>query len=129
MLSWIVKYTVEELGDYPLKEIAEFIEGIEIASKPVYPGMVKTEKLEPEEKFENLESDYGVEMTRELREGVKGMCNLGDAIEERGIQQGIQRGIQRGEEQKLIELICRKVRKGKSLEIIAEELEENTDKG
>lgn len=44
------------------------------------------------------------------------MCNLSDAIEERGIQQG--------EEQKLIELICRKVRKGKSLEAIAEELEE-----
>lgn len=44
------------------------------------------------------------------------MCNLSDAIEERGIQQG--------EEQKLIELICRKVRKGKVLPIIAEELEE-----
>lgn len=271
VLSWIVKYTVEELGDYPLKEIAEFLEGIEIASIPVYPGMVKTEaivgmptedavpnegkvtydvrlyvlvpekerikliinveiqkdfypgydlvprgifygarmisaqlktefedsnyddikkvysiwiclnapnreantiveyrmeprvihgsleaghrydlisvvmvglneeswqiketplhgflgtifseKLEPEEKFENLKSDYGVEMTRELKEGVKRMCNLSDAIEERGIQQGIRQG----EEQKLIELICRKVRKGKSLEVIAEELEE-----
>lgn len=48
------------------------------------------------------------------------MCNLSDAIEERGIQQGIQQG----EEQKLNELICRKVRKGKSLEAIAEELEE-----
>lgn len=44
-LSWIVKYTVEELKDYPLKEIAEFIEGIEIASIPVYPGMVKTEAI------------------------------------------------------------------------------------
>lgn len=45
VLSWIVKYTVEELKDYPLKEIAEFIEGIEIASIPVYPGMVKTEAI------------------------------------------------------------------------------------
>ncbi len=33
-------------------------------------------------------------------------------------------GIQQGEEQKLIEQICRKVRKGKTLQIIAEELEE-----
>ena len=52
------------------------------------------------------------------------MCNLSDAIEERGIQQGIQQGLQQGEEQKLIELICRKVRKGKALQVIAEEVEE-----
>lgn len=45
VLSWIVKYTVEELKDYTLKDIAEFIEGIEIASIPVYPGMVKTEVI------------------------------------------------------------------------------------
>lgn len=48
------------------------------------------------------------------------MCNLSDAIEERGIQQGIQQG----EERKLIELTCRKVRKAKALQVIAEELEE-----
>lgn len=39
-------------------------------------------------------------------------------------EEGIQQGLQQGEEQKLIELICRKVRKGKALELIAEELEE-----
>ena len=39
-------------------------------------------------------------------------------------EEGIQQGLQQGEEQKLIELICRKVRKGKALEVIAEELEE-----
>ena len=278
VLSWIVKYTVEELKDYTLEEIAEAIEGIEIAAIPVYPGMMKTEvivgmptedtvpnegkvtydvrfyvltskeeriklilnieiqkdyypgydlvtravfycarmisaqlktefddnyddikkvysiwlclnspkkeantiveyhmepkvlygssetghrydllsvvmvglneeswrtketplhgflgtifseKLKPEEKLKSLEKDYGVKTSREIKEGVNKMCNLSDAIEERGIQQGIQqgilRGMQQGEEQKLIELICRKVRKGKTLQIIAEELEE-----
>lgn len=44
------------------------------------------------------------------------MCNLNGAIEEHGMQQG--------EEIKLIELICRKVKKGKALPVIAEELEE-----
>lgn len=39
-------------------------------------------------------------------------------------EEGIQQGLQQGEEQKLIDLICRKVRKGKALEVIAEELEE-----
>lgn len=84
-------------------------------------GTVFSEKLKPEEKLKSLEKDYGVETTRELKEGVNRMCNLSDAIEERGIQ----RGLQQGEEQKLIELICRKVRKGKTLEVIAEELEED----
>lgn len=43
------------------------------------------------------------------------MCNLSDGI------------FERGEEQKLIELVCKKVKKGKTLEIIAQELEEETD--
>ncbi len=38
--------------------------------------------------------------------------------------EGMQQGMQQGEEQKLIELVCRKVRKGKALPVIAEELEE-----
>lgn len=37
------------------------------------------------------------------------MCNLSDGI------------FQRGEEQKLIEQVCKKVKKGKTLEIIAQE--------
>lgn len=45
VLSWIIKYTVEELKDYTLEEIAALIEGIEVASMPVYPGMVKTEAI------------------------------------------------------------------------------------
>lgn len=83
-------------------------------------GTIFSEKLKPEEKLKSLETDYGVKTTREIKEGVNKMCNLSDAIEERGIQQGMLQG----EEQKLIELICRKVRKGKTLQIIAEELEE-----
>lgn len=87
-------------------------------------GTIFSDKLKPEEKLKSLEKDYGVETTREMKEGVNRMCNLSDAIEERGIQCGIQQGMQRGEEQKLIEQICRKVRKGKMIQIIAEELEE-----
>lgn len=67
-----------------------------------------------------MERDYEVKITREIKEGISIMCNLSDVIEERGIQQGIQQG----EERKLIELICRKVRKAKALQVIAEELEE-----
>ena len=44
---------------------------------------------------------------------------------ERGIKRGIERGIERGETFKLIEMICRKLKKGKSVTDIADELEEN----
>lgn len=47
------------------------------------------------------------------------MCNLSDGIYERGMEQG--------KEQNMIELVCRKVRKGKSLDMIAMELEEDKD--
>lgn len=79
-------------------------------------GTIFSKDLSEAEKLKILERDYEVKITREIREDISRMCNLSDAIEERGIQQG--------EEQKLIELICRKVKKGKALPVIAEELEE-----
>lgn len=47
------------------------------------------------------------------------MCNLSDGIYKRGMEQG--------KEQNMIELVCRKVSKGKSLDTIATELEEDKD--
>ena len=47
-----------------------------------------------------------------------------DSLEE-GIQQGISQGIIQGETTKLISLVCRKLRKGKTAATIAEELEED----
>ncbi len=47
-----------------------------------------------------------------------------DAAEARGRAQGEARGEVRGEDRKLIKLICRKLRKGKSIPQIADELEE-----
>lgn len=46
ILAWIVKYTVEELKDCTLREIADCIEGNpEIAEIPVYPGKRKTDAI------------------------------------------------------------------------------------
>lgn len=42
----------------------------------------------------------------------------------RGISQGISQGKSIGEAQKLIQQVCRKIQKGKSAPVIAEELEE-----
>ncbi len=47
------------------------------------------------EKINNLVS-YGVPIGNDLTEEVTEMCNLSEAIEQRGIQKGIQEGIQKG---------------------------------
>lgn len=56
------------------------------------------------------------------------MKGLGQSIADKnlkkGIKKGIQQGIQRGEELKLIDLVCRKIVKGKDISQIADELEE-----
>lgn len=83
-------------------------------------GTVFSEELSAKEKTNILEEEYEIEAKREIKEGIGSMCNLSDGIEERGIRKGIGRGRQ----QLLIEKICRKLRKGKSLFLIAEELEE-----
>ena len=49
------------------------------------------------------------------------MCNLSEGL----IEQGIEKGIERGEELNTINLVIKKHSKGKSPEIIADELEEN----
>ena len=51
---------------------------------------------------------------------------LEDGIQ-KGIEQGIEQGIEKGLEQKLEELILKKLAKGKSIDVIAEELEEELE--
>lgn len=76
-------------------------------------GTIFSEELKPEEKTEILNRDYEIKTAVEMKEGMGKMCNLSDAIEERG------------EEKKLIELVCKKIVKGKNFMVIAEELEED----
>ncbi len=46
------------------------------------------------EKAEILQNDYGIQMTQSMKKEAAQMCNLSEAIEERGIHKGIQQGIQ-----------------------------------
>lgn len=54
--------------------------------------------------------------------------NMDDAIEvwyEEGFEDGELAGIERGELKKMVQLVCRKLAKGKTSEVIAEELEDD----
>ncbi len=92
-------------------------------------GTIFSEDLNYHEKETILNQDYQIETTKAVKEGMSSMCNLSDAIEERGImkgiEQGLEQGLERGEMNKLIELVCRKMQKNKDVATIAEELEEN----
>ena len=99
-----------------------------ITSKNTLISMLSTllsDNIKPDEKKAILENDYGIPMSVELEGEVNSMCNLSDAVEERGIELGIERGIELGINQIKISQIIKKVKKNKSLATIADELEED----
>ena len=67
-------------------------------------------------------------MEKSIEEDVKVMCNLSDGIEERGIikgrAEGKAEGKAEGRTELLKQLVQKKLAKGKSIEVIADELEE-----
>ena len=52
--------------------------------------------LMPEEKEHILEEEYGINMEMKIREELEAMCNLSEAIEERGVKRGMRQGLERG---------------------------------
>ena len=62
-----------------------------INSKNVLISMLSTllsYKIKADEKKQKLEKEYGIKMSKELESEVSSMCNLSEAIEERGIERG-----------------------------------------
>ena len=56
------------------------------------------------------------------------MCRAVEIYIERGMEKGKKEGIKEGENKLLIELICKKLSKGKSVEVIADEVEESVNR-
>ena len=62
-----------------------------INSKNILISMLSTllsDKIKADEKKQKLEKEYGIKMSKELESEVSSMCNLSEAIEERGIERG-----------------------------------------
>ena len=55
--------------------------------------------MDQERKREQLEKQFGLPMTQELKEEVTVMCNFSDVVEQRGIEKGIERGLAQGREE------------------------------
>lgn len=89
------------LGNYDLmgvifvalgKEIAEAEEGLELHRLL---GALFSPSLTEKRKQEILEKEYNISMSKDMERRVGQMCNLSEAIEERGIEKGIEKGSER----------------------------------
>ena len=92
-------------------------------------GALLSETLREEEKLNILKNEYHIPMEKSIEEDVKVMCNLSEGIEERGIMKGRAEGKAEGREEgrteHLKQQVQKKLVKGKSVEVIADELEES----
>ena len=84
-------------------------------------GALLSETLREEEKLDILKNEYHIPMEKSIKEDVKVMCNLSEGIEERGIM----KGKAEGRTEHLKQQVQKKLAKGKSVEVIADELEES----
>ena len=82
-------------------------------------GTLLSETLREEEKLDILKNEYNIPMEKSIREDVKIMCNLSEGIEERGII--------KGRTELLKQLVQKKLAKGQSMEVIAEDLVEDVE--
>ena len=88
-------------------------------------GALLSETLKEEEKLNILKNEYHIPMEKSIEEDVKVMCNLSEGIEERGIMKGRAEGKAEGRTEHLKQQVQKKLVKGKSVEVIADELEES----
>ena len=86
-------------------------------------GILLSPRLETGVKIHQLEHEFDIPMENDMGEELNQMCNLSDYVEELGIEKGIERGI----EKHLSQQVKKKLAKGKSIEEIADELEEDEE--
>ncbi len=84
---------------------------------------VFSETMSIEEKKEILSAEYGIPVDRKTEGGFNDMCNLGEAIWQRGIRQGMQQGKQLT----VVKLVRSKLARGFEIMVIADLLEESID--
>ena len=79
------------------------------------------------DKKKTLEEEYGLKMSVELEGRMNEMCNVSDYWEEAALEEGKELGEKIGKEKSLIEMVLKKIKKNKSVDEIADDLEENVD--
>ena len=154
ILAWILKYTVKEFENMSIPQIKKCIGNAiseySITKRDKIPGIpdvkaaydklsvvmiclnprtgkgnrltqmlniLLSSEIKPERKIRKLEEEFHIPMEDGMGKELNQMCNLSDLVEEKGIQ--------RGRKELLVEMIEKKLKKGKSIHRIADELEED----
>ena len=68
-----------------------------------------------------MEEEYGLKMSVELEGRMNDMCNVSDYWEEVALEEGERSGKEIGENQKLISMVVKKLKKNKSIEETADD--------
>ena len=82
-------------------------------------------EMEPMKKCEIIENEYRIQVEDEVREEMNIMCNLGEGLWEEAHAEGLATGHAAGRIETLTNQVRKKLQKGKSLSVIAEECEED----
>lgn len=67
-------------------------------------GALLSQQMTVDEKLNVVANEYKIPVEEDLKEEVNIMCNLSDAVEEKGIEKGIQQGIEQGIEQIILNM-------------------------
>lgn len=123
----VVGHTYEPENNYDLMSVLMIcLNGAHTAN---YEGILKfldvllSPEYEAHTKKTIMEKEFHIPMTKNVESEVENMCNLSQGV----IELGRSQGIAEGQLNEKISLIIKKVKKGKPIDVIAEELEEDTD--
>ena len=119
---------LEAKENYDLIQVIQICLGSEETHEKSLLEMLRvlfSDKMKAADKKKILSSQYDMKMDAGTGKEIDSVCDFADYIEERGLERGLKKGLERGGHLKLITLVCRKLARGKTPEIIAEELEED----
>lgn len=83
-------------------------------------GVLLSGKIPSEEKKAILEKEYHIPMTKEMDRRAKLMCNLSEAIEERGMEKGLEKGLEKGSLMALFSVVRNMMQKDIEADVIAD---------
>ena len=90
-------------------------------------GTLLSMHLSAAEKLSVMEQEYDIPVNEDIRKEVGIMCNLSQGIKEAGLAEGLEKGLEKGRLEGRYFLIKKKLSAGKSLEQIADEVEETVE--
>lgn len=101
----------DEKGRYDLMAVVmiclskELAEAKDVTKLHRLLGTLLSSEMTKQEKKNIIETEYGIPMTEGMERRVNLMCNLSEAIEERGLERGLEQGLAKGTAERLVKSV------------------------